>query len=80
MALANSMKVNARTKHIDVRYHFNREKIASREIELDYCPTEEMTADILTKNLPTTLFCKHREGLGVQLASSNVALRGCVGD
>ena len=66
MALANSMKVNARTKQIDVYYHFNREKIAFREIELDYCPTEDITADILTKNLPTTLFCKHREGLGVR--------------
>ena len=66
MALANSMKVNAISKHIDVRYHFNREKIASREIELDYCPTEEMTADILTKNLPTTLFCKNRKGLRVR--------------
>ena len=29
MALANSMKVNARTKHIDVRYHFNRNKFLS---------------------------------------------------
>ena len=42
MELANSIKVNSRMKHVDARHHFNREKIASREIELHCCPTEEM--------------------------------------
>jgi hypothetical protein len=76
MALANTMKG---TKQIDF-HHFNREKILSKEIELNYCPAEEMTAEIPRKNLPTALFCKNRDGLGVRLASSNVTLRASVGD
>ena len=43
---------NERTKHIDIRYHFTREKVLNIEILVRYCPTENMIADILTKPLP----------------------------
>jgi hypothetical protein len=42
----------ARTNHIDIQYHFIRYVIKNRSLTLIYCPTEEMTADILTKALP----------------------------
>jgi hypothetical protein len=38
-----------RTKHINVRYFFVKDKIAKGEIELEHCPTEEMWADMNTK-------------------------------
>jgi hypothetical protein len=38
-----------RTKHINVRYFFVKDKIAKGEIDLEHCPTEEMWADVLTK-------------------------------
>jgi hypothetical protein len=41
-----------RSKHIDIRYHYVREKIMDGTIVFDYCPTDEMLADILTKPLP----------------------------
>jgi hypothetical protein len=41
-----------RTKHIDIRYHFIREKIQEMKIKLYYLPTELMIADLLTKPLP----------------------------
>src|SRR5271156_1390965 len=41
-------KFHARTKHIDIRYHFIKFRIDDHSIDLIYCPTEEMTADILT--------------------------------
>lgn len=38
-----------RTKHINVRYFFVKDKIAKGEIDLEHCPTEEMWANVLTK-------------------------------
>ncbi|KAF7353238.1 Transcription factor [Mycena sanguinolenta] len=44
---------HARTKHIDIRYHFIRYVIANGTIRLVYCPTNDMVADTLTKALPS---------------------------
>lgn len=41
-----------RTKHINVRYHFIREKFEEGEFELKYMSTNEQCADIMTKTLP----------------------------
>ena len=51
IALANNPEFHARTKHIDIQYHYVREKVQSGEIDLVYCPTAEMVADQLTKAL-----------------------------
>ena len=51
IALAKNPKHHSRTKHIDVRHHFIREAIEDKVIELEYCPTEGMVADVLTKAL-----------------------------
>jgi hypothetical protein len=40
-----------RSKHMDVRYHFCREKVESGDIEVQYCATENILADVLTKPL-----------------------------
>lgn len=58
--LAKNNALKRRTKHIDLRYHFIRELIENRIVELQYCETGEMTADILTKALGTKIFVKHR--------------------
>ena len=39
------------SKHINVKYHFTGEQVELGYLELVYCPTEEMVADILTKPL-----------------------------
>ena len=43
---------SAKTKHIDVAYHFVRESLENNTIYLKYIPTGMMLADILTKPLP----------------------------
>ena len=39
--LANNPVYHARTKHIEVHYHFVREKVLAREVNLVYVSTEE---------------------------------------
>ena len=41
-----------RTKHIDIRYHYIREKVESGEIKLTYIHSQAQLADLLTKPLP----------------------------
>jgi hypothetical protein len=38
-----------RSKHIDIRYHFNRETVDRGDFTIVGCPTKDMVADILTK-------------------------------
>lgn len=42
---------HARSKHIDIRYHFSREAQERGDIEVGYLNTNEMPADMLTKPL-----------------------------
>lgn len=65
MTLALDDQFHPRTKHIEIRYHFVREKVQDGTITLEYCPTQEMVADIMTKGLARTLHEKHRYDLGV---------------
>jgi hypothetical protein len=36
---------------MDVRYHLSREKMETGDIDMQYCATENMLADVLTKPL-----------------------------
>ncbi|KAE9184122.1 Retrovirus-related Pol polyprotein from transposon TNT 1-94 [Phytophthora fragariae] len=49
MALAKNVGYQARTKHIDIRYHIIREKVVSNEVELEYVDTKNQLADFMTK-------------------------------
>ena len=51
IAIARNPISHARTKHINIKFHYVLETLYDGIIELEYCPTEQMTADILTKPL-----------------------------
>jgi hypothetical protein len=57
---------HSRAKHIDIRYHFIRDKLAKQEAVLSYCPTHDMPADILTKCLKKKQFQRLRYMLGLR--------------
>lgn len=63
--LAKNPIYHSRTKHVEVRHHFVREKIASKEIELKFVPTGEQIADIFTKALGRIAFERIRDKLGL---------------
>lgn len=54
-----------RTKHVDIRHHFVRESIESGHIGVEYLPTDEMPADLLTKGLSATKHNKCAMSLGM---------------
>ena len=61
IALGKNPVHHSRTKHIDIKYHFIREKVLNEEINLKYCPTQEMIADTLTKTLAKPSFEKFNQ-------------------
>lgn len=52
-----------RTRHVNVRYFFVKDRIENGEIIITYLPTSEMVADILTKPLQGELFRNLRNKL-----------------
>ena len=65
IAMAKNPQFHGRAKHIDIRHHFVREQLAHGTIQLEYCPTTEMTADIFTKGLNGERFKNLREKAGI---------------
>jgi hypothetical protein len=51
------------TRHINIRYYFIKDQIEQGKVQLQYLPTGEMVADILTKPLQGALFKHLREKL-----------------
>ena len=49
------------SRHIDIRYFFIKDRLGIENIDVQYCPTEEMLADFFTKPLQGSLFRKFRE-------------------
>ncbi|KAL3629467.1 hypothetical protein CASFOL_026689 [Castilleja foliolosa] len=58
--LSSNPVLHARTKHIELNYHFVREKVAAGLVRVDYVPSADQSADILTKPLSLQFFTKLR--------------------
>ena len=65
IAMAKNPKFHGRAKHVDIKHHFIREQVSDGSIELKYCPTGEMLADMLTKGLAQQRFSFLRENAGI---------------
>lgn len=49
-----------RTRHLNIRYFFVTDRVKTKEIAIDHCPTGEMRGDFFTKPLQGALFRKFR--------------------
>jgi transposase InsO family protein len=70
IALAKNPEFHKRTKHIDIRYHFVREKVEDGQVVLQYVSTTDMLADIMTKAITAVQFEVLRSKLGIQGATA----------
>jgi len=70
IALAKNPEFHKRTKHIDIRYHFVREKVEDGQVVLQYVSTTDMLADIMTKAITAVQFEVLRSKLGIQGAAA----------
>lgn len=67
-----------RSKHIDVKYHWTREKQNEGLLKIERVSSEDNVADILTKGLSRGRFEKLRAKLGLEDVR-NVTARGSFG-
>ena len=65
-SIVDKSKVSSKNETIDIKYHFIRDKVEKKELVLEYCSTEQMLADLLTKQLGKTLFQRLRGLMGVR--------------
>ena len=65
VSMSKNHFLHSKTKHIEIKYHVVREKVAEKEVRLEYISTKEQIADIFTKPLPKDTFVYLRGMLGV---------------
>ncbi|XP_019244295.1 PREDICTED: uncharacterized protein LOC109224163 [Nicotiana attenuata] len=70
-ALAKNPVYRDRSKHIDTRYHFIRERISKKEVELKYVKSHDQHADIFTKPLKFDDFQRLRSRLEMKKKNQN---------
>lgn len=63
LKMIKNPEFHKRTKHIDIKFHYIREKFNEGVFKLEYINTRNQVADILTKPLPRPAFEFHRRVL-----------------
>ena len=75
--LAKNPVYHERSKHIDTRFHYIREHVKNKEIEVKFVKSQDQIADIFTKPFKIDAFKRFRSMLGM-IDGENFGLRGGV--
>ena len=59
LAIAKNPEGIKRTKHIDKRYQSIIQQVREGRVQVGYCGTADMVADVFTKPLTAPIFAKH---------------------
>ena len=78
IAVSTNPVFHSHTKHIEVDYHYVREKVLRRDLCVRFVSGKDNLADIFTKSLPSPSFLLQRRKL--LLDTSPKSLRGDVSD
>ncbi|XP_041009156.1 uncharacterized mitochondrial protein AtMg00810-like [Juglans microcarpa x Juglans regia] len=61
--LSMNLVLHSRTKHVELDYHFIRERVAAKALHVAFVSSKDQVADIFTKPLSTTRFTLLRSSL-----------------
>ena len=64
------------TKHVEMRYHYVRDMVQRRAMELQFVPTDEQVVDVLMKSLVQGKFKGFQKMLGI-VDDVSLAKREC---
>jgi histone deacetylase 1/2 len=67
--LSVNLVFHARTKHIEIDFHFVRERVAAKRLEIRFISTKDQVADGFTKPLPIRNLHAFRRNLNLQGSS-----------
>ena len=70
ISMSRNPQFHGRSKHIAIKYHFIRDETKNGTIDVHYCRSEDMIADMMTKGLYAERFEKLRDMTGVKKMSS----------
>ena len=66
MFLSSNPVFHARMQHIEVDFHFVRERVAQKLLQIRFISSKDQLADIFTKPLPLPLFAACKRNLNLR--------------